>query len=79
MPTPEQLASLAQSLKDNEVFQAALAYIRANALENLAVVPASNIEAIQTNQATVRVVDEFYAYVEARISAGKPRNAPGIA
>ena len=77
--TAEQLASQAQSLRDNEAFQAALSAIRSEALENLAVLPALETEGIRNNQATVRVVDELRGNIEAFIRSGMPRKAAGIA
>ena len=77
--TAEQLASQAQSLRDNEAFQAALSAIRSEALENLAVLPALETEGIRNNQATVRVVDELRGNIEAFIRSGLPRKAAGIA
>lgn len=76
--TPTQLASLAQSLKDNEAFQEAIDMTRSNALEMLAIIPASDIEAIQKNQATVRVVDDIRANLEQFIRSGTAAKAPGI-
>lgn len=77
--TAEQLASQAQSLRDNEAFQQALDNLRSGALERLATVEATDIDAIHANQATVRVVDELRGDIEAFIRSGLPRKAAGIA
>lgn len=77
--TAEQLASLAQSLKDNEAFQAALDNQRSNALEALAVMSREDAERFYSMQVTVRVIDEIRADLEQFIRSGQPRKAPGIA
>jgi len=69
----------AMALRDNEAFQAALDGIRADALEALVRVPATDTEAIRDYQATVKVVDEICERVDAFIRSGAPRKAPGIA
>jgi hypothetical protein len=77
--TPDQLASLAQSLKDNEAFQGALAQIRANALERLATLPHSEAEAFYSAQARVAVVDELRDNLEQFIRSGAEKKKPGLA
>ena len=51
--TPEQLAQLAQSLKDNEAFQMVLESQRSSALERLATMPRSDEQAFYAAQAVV--------------------------
>jgi hypothetical protein len=77
--TPDQLASLAQSLKDNEAFQAALDNMRANALDGLAGVNADDKNAILKFQATVNVVDDLRGNLDQFIRSGKEPKKPGIA
>lgn len=77
--TPDQLASLAQSLKDNEVYQQALAKIRAEALERLAGIPYEARDEFYTNQAIVKVADELRDNLEQFIRSGKPKPPAGIA
>lgn len=72
-------ASLAMSLRDNEVFQEALDNARNSALEALAVLPISEAEAFYSHQATIRVVDAIRSDLTAFISSGKPAKPPGIA
>lgn len=69
----------AMSLRDNEAFQRALNLLRANALEALVRVPATDVEAIRDYQATVRVVDQLRDDLEGFIRSGQPRKSPGIA
>lgn len=77
--TKEQLAALAQSLKDNEAFQAALNDIRADALEALATMSRDDELAFYTAQATVKVVDAIRSDLEQFILKGKAKPKPGIA
>ncbi len=77
--TAEQLASLAQSLRDNEAFEAAMTTMRDDALERLATMPRSDEEAFYLNQAIVKVVDDLHAQLEQFIRSGKPKTPPGIA
>lgn len=77
--TAEQLASLAQSLRDNEAFQAALDSQRSSALEALAVMSRDDVERFYSMQVTVRVIDEIRADLEQFIRSGKPKTPPGIA
>ena len=72
------LALEAQRIKDNEALQAALSYLRSEALEGLVRTPATDIEAMRDHQARVRVVDDFLARIEAIIRNGQPRGKPGI-
>lgn len=72
-------AQLAQSLKDNEAFQRALDSIRSGALEALATMQRDDEAAFHAAQATVRVVDEIRADLDAFVRAGQPKQAPGIA
>lgn len=74
----EQLASVAQALKDNEAFQEALAALRSEALEALARTPATDTEAIRDHQTTVKVVDELRGRIDAFIRNGQPRRPAGI-
>jgi hypothetical protein len=75
----DQTAQLAMSLRDNEVFQAALDNLRSGALEALAKVATSDQEAIHHQQAIVKVVDEIRSDLDAFIRTGKPRAKPGLA
>lgn len=77
--TPDQLASLAQSLKDNEAFQTALDDIRDDALEALATMPRDDEAAFYTKQATVRVVDDIRGNLDLFIRSGKSAKPPGLA
>ena len=77
--TPEQLASLAQSLKDNEVFQEALRVIRSDALDGLANIDADDKNGIIKFQAIVKVADDLRGNIEQFIRSGKPSKPPGIA
>ena len=77
--TAEQIASLAQSLKDNEAFQMALNGQRASALDALATIDASDTLGILKHQAVVKVVDDIRADLEQFIRSGQKRGAPGIA
>jgi hypothetical protein len=77
--TPEQLASLASSLKDNEAFQLALDNARNGALERLAVTEPTNTVAILANQAVVKVIDELRGDLEQFIRSGQPKKPAGIA
>lgn len=77
--TPEQIASLAQSLEDNEAFQMALNGQRASALDALAAIDASDTLGILKHQAIVKVVDDIRADLGQFIRSGQKRGAPGIA
>jgi len=77
--TPEQIASLAQSLEDNEAFQLALDKTRTGALEALASADATDSDFIRTQQATIRVVDEIKANLAQFIRSGAPKKPAGIA
>jgi len=77
--TAEQLAQLAQSLKDNEAFQAALMARRAEALEQLVTVKRDDADRFQAAQAMVRVVDDIRGDLDAFVRAGTPAPKPGIA
>ena len=77
--TPEQLASLASSLRDNEAFQLALDNARNGALERLATTEPTNTVAILANQAVVKVIDELRGDLEQFIRSGTPRKPAGIA
>lgn len=77
--TPEQLASLAQSLKDNEVFRLALNTIRSTALDGLARVDADDKNGIIKLQATVNVVDDLRGNLDQFIRSGQPKKPAGIA
>lgn len=77
--TPEQIASLAQSLEDNEVFQMALDGQRTSALDVLATIDASDTLGILKHQAIVKVVDDIRADLKQFIRSGQKRGAPGIA
>lgn len=76
--TPDQLASLAQSLKDNEVFQQALTTIRDDALSALATMPRSDEEGFYSAQARAAVVDALRSNIEQVIRSGRPKSAPGL-
>lgn len=75
----EQIAQLAMSLRDNEVFQMALDNLRNGAIEALVKVNATDTDAIHSYQATVRVVDELRADLEGFIRSGQPKTKPGLA
>lgn len=77
--TAEQIASLAQSLRDNEAFQMALNGQRASALDALATIDASDTLGILKHQAIVKVVDDIRADLGQFIRSGQKRGAPGIA
>lgn len=77
--TSEQIASLAQSLKDNEAFQMALNGQRASALDALATIDADDKLGILKHQAVVKVVDDIRADLEQFIRSGQKRAKPGIA
>mgnify|MGYP001548180724 FL=1 len=77
--TPEQLASLASSLRDNEAFQLALDNARNGALERLTTTEPTNTVAILANQAVVKVIDELRGDLEQFIRSGTPRKPAGIA
>lgn len=72
------LAPLAQSLKDNEAFQAALDGMRSDALESLARAIATDANKIRDLQARIRVVDELRGNLEDFIRQGQPKQKPGI-
>lgn len=78
MTDKEQLAHEAQRLKDNGALQGALKDLRSEALEGLVRAPATDAEAIRDHQATVRVIDDFLARIEAIIRNGQPRKQAGI-
>ena len=75
--TPEQLAQLAQSLKDNEAFQMVLENQRSGALERLATMPRSDEQAFYAAQAIVAVVDGITQDLDRFVRAGTKKN-PGI-
>jgi hypothetical protein len=77
--TPDQLASLAQSLKDNEVWQEAMDKVRADALEQLATLPRSDEQGFYSAQARVAVVDELRDNLEQFIRSGAEKKKPGLA
>lgn len=77
--TAEQIASLAQILLDNEVFQMALDAQRTSALDVLAKIDADDTLGILKHQAIVKVVDDIRADLEQFIRSGVKRGAPGIA
>ena len=79
--TPQELerrTSEARNLRDNETLQQALATMRANALEALAITPVTDIEALRHHQATVRSIDQFYFALEQMILSG-PRPQLAVA
>lgn len=75
----DQIAQLAMSLRDNEVFQMALDNQRNGAIEALIRVDATDANAIHSYQATVRVVDELRSDIEGFIASGAPKKKPGLA
>jgi hypothetical protein len=77
--TAEQLASLANGLKDNEAFQQALAQQRSNALERLAIMDHGDTNAFYAAQAMVAVVDGINENLEQFIRSGAKKPKPGIA
>lgn len=77
--TPDQLASLASSLKDNEAFQAALEMQRNRALEMLATINRDDEQGFYAAQAIVAVVDSIRGDLDGFIRAGKPPKPAGIA
>jgi hypothetical protein len=77
--TPDQIASLAASLKDNEAFQLALSNTRSEALEALATIKRDDEEAFYLAQATVKVVDYLRGNLEQFIRSGAPKKPAGIA
>lgn len=78
MASTSDLAQLAQSLADNEAFQAALDGMRSGALEGLANAIATDTDRIRDLQARIRVVDELRGNLADFIRQGKPRQKPGI-
>lgn len=72
-------AQLAQSLKDNEAFQAALDSTRLTAIDKLIRIDADDKNGLLKAQATVEVVDSIREDIEAFIRQGKPRAPAGIA
>ncbi len=76
--TDEQIAQQARSIKDNEAFQLALGAMRRDAIETLVSVQATDANKIRDLQATVRVVDELRAHLDAFIRKGRPPKAPGL-
>lgn len=72
-------AQLAQSLKDNEAFQAALDNTRQGAIDALCAANPDDKNSIIAMQATVRVVDDIRGNLEQFIRSGKPQKRPGIA
>lgn len=72
-------AQLAQSLKDNEAFQAALDLTRHAAIDGLCAANPDDKNSIIAMQATVRVVDDIRGNLEQFIRSGKPQKRPGIA
>lgn len=77
--TPEQTASLAQSLKDNEAFQLALTNIRDEALNALATMPRADEAAFYSAQARVAVVDDIRGNLDQFIRSGAAKSPPGLA
>lgn len=77
--TDEQRAQMAMSLRDNEMFQEALAAIREDARDGLCRTPATDIEAIRDHQAIVKVVDEFRDRIDTAIRSGAAPKKAGIA
>ena len=77
--TKEQFAALAQSLKDNEAFQAVLDGQRSAALETLATMKRDDEQAFYAAQAIVAVVDGIRSDFDAFVRAGMARKKPGIA
>jgi hypothetical protein len=75
----DQMAQQAMSLRDNDVFQAALDNLRNGALEALATVSTSDQEAIHHQQAIVKVVDEIRGDIDAFIRGAAPTSKPGLA
>jgi hypothetical protein len=67
------LAALSRSLKDNEAFQAALDSVRGRAIEALCAVDADDKNSLLKAQATVAVVDDIRADLEAFIRQGQPK------
>lgn len=77
--TQAQLASLAASLRDNDAFQEAMAAVREDALERLASIKYEDRDGFYTNQAIVKVVDEFCSTLDQFIRSGAEKKPPGIA
>jgi hypothetical protein len=76
---PEQLASLAMSLRDNEAFQAALDSIRSGAIDALISVNADDKNSLLKAQATVGVVDDIRGNLDQFIRSGAAKKPAGIA
>lgn len=78
--TPAQQASLASSLKDNELFQQLLATRRAEALEALSVMKRDDDDTFHQSQAMVRLVDgisgDIERFVREASAAKKPIGLP---
>lgn len=77
--TPDQAASLARSLRDNEAFQQALRNIRDEALNALATMPRADEAAFYSAQARVAVVDDIRGNLDQFIRSGQPTKPPGLA
>lgn len=73
------LGALAQSLKDNEAFQAALDGIREDARDKLGTVLATDADTIREHQATIRVVDQIRGNLGQFVRSGRPPKPPGLA
>ncbi len=77
--TNEQIASLAQSLRDNEAFQMALDSVRDTARDGLGRVDPDDKNQIIELQATVKLVDDLRENLDTFIRAGATRKPPGLA
>lgn len=77
--TPDQLGSLAQSLRDNEAFQATLDGQRTHALEQLATMDYGNPNAFHAAQAVVTVIDAIRGDIDTFVRSGTKKSPPGIA
>lgn len=75
----QQRAQMAMSLRDNEVLQETLAWLRNNALEALAMVNPTDADGIRWHQATIAVVDELREHLDDLVRPGEPKKTAGIA
>lgn len=74
----EHLASLAQSILENEAFVNAIQNMRADALEKLVKADPADEKEIMALQSDVAAIDEFGVRLADEIRAGKPPKSNGI-
>jgi hypothetical protein len=72
-------AQEAQSLDANDTLQEALKALRLGALETLATIDPTDLNAIMAIQADIRSIDNFRGSIKAMILAGKPQKHTPVA